>query len=923
LSSNPGVSFRLSNAFAPVRDPVASSGDGGVAAGYRNTTDCGCAGLGVRRKVLRSCSVVRLLEREDELGVLVDAVQDAAAGRGSVVLVAGEAGIGKSSLLRELRERTGERVTFLIGACEQLSVPVPLAPLRELVEAAGGGDLIDLGSDDRLVLVRRVASVLAERAPVVAVIEDVHWADPLTLDLMRLLVRRASQIAAAIVATFRDDEVAASPALGLLLGDLTRDPGVRRIRLRPLSHAAVRELAGPSGLDVGELVRATGGNPFLVVEAVAAGDRLPASVRDAALGRAGRLGRAARGVADAAAVLGQRFDYALLNAVVPGSTEAVEEALARGVLVADGSRLGFRHELIREAVEASISPPRVAELHARAVSALVNQAGAVDNARLAHHAELAGLHLEACRYATLASVEAERLGAPLQARLQAERALRLGEDLADPERYELLIRYSRAANFTSTRYEEAVSGAEQALAVAEQLGDPLRQARALGALAWALWSFDRMVEAKQAAERAIAVLVATSDVAAQARAQSTHIRIEASAFDPAVAIAAGPPAHELAAAAGLEEVQIDIAISVGLAHGHHGQPEAIPMLTDALRDAQAAGLAIQTIRGYVNLMFIGATLRQHELVETTLGEARELFEELDARIPCHVIEGYLARSLLDRGRWDDALPAAAYSVLTWHAEAPLARAMEGLIAARRGEPGAERTLEQAWAEIPKVAEDSRHSTLRCALVEAAWLRGDRRTALEHLAAARASPTTGRFARWGGELALWAARHGLELDTPASAPDAVKLELEGDWRGAIRAWRELEAPYESALAALPGDDAAARQAQAVLHKLGASTATRTFARERAIRGARAMRGPRRSTLAHPAGLTRREQEVLEQLATGATNPAIAAALHLSERTIAHHVSAILAKLGAATRLAAIEQARSRGLLSQDGTVRKPR
>ena len=867
--------------------------------------------------------MVRLLEREDELGVLVDAVRGAAAGRGSVLLVAGEAGIGKSSLLRELKERTGERVTFLIGACEPLSVPVPLAPVRELVEAAGGGDLIDLGSDDRLVLARRVASVLDTRAPVVAVIEDVHWADPLTLDLMRLLVRRVPQMAVAIVATFRDDELAANRELGLLLGDLTRAPGVRRIGLRPLSHAAVRELAGPNGLDVGQLVRATGGNPFLVVEAIAAGDRLPASVRDAALARAGRLSRAAREVADAAAVLGQRFDYTLLEAVVAGSTMAVEEALARGVLVADGTRLGFRHELIREAIEASISPPRLAELHARAVTALANQAGAADNARLAHHAELAGLHHEACRYATLASVEAERLGAPLQARLQAERALRLGEDLGDPERYELLIRYSRAANFTSTRYEAAISGATQALAVAERLGDPLRQARALGALAWALWSFDRMVEAKEAAERAIAVLQDSSDVAARARAQSTHIRIEATAFDPAVAIAAAPLAHKLARAAGVEEVQIDIAISVGLAHGHHGQPEAIPRLTDALRDAQAGGLAIQTIRGYVNLIFIGATLRQHELVESAIGEARALFEELDARIPRYVIEGFLARSLIDRGRWDEALPAAAYSVRTWHAEVPLTRAMEGLIAARRGEPSAERTLEQAWAEIPKVAEDSRHGTLRCALVEAAWLRGDRRTALEHLEAARRSPATGRFARSGGELALWAARHGLELEPPIGSSDAVKLELEGDWRGAIRAWRELEAPYESALAALRGDDAAARQAQAVLHKLRASAALRAFARERAVRGSRAMRGPRRSTLAHPAGLTRREHEVLEQLATGATNPAIAAALHLSERTVAHHVSAILAKLGAATRLAAIELARSRGLLSQDGTVREPR
>src|SRR5437763_8017936 len=182
--------------------------------------------------------------------------------------------------------------------------------------------------------------------------------------------------------------------------------------------------------------------------------------------------------------------------MVPGSGAAVEQALARGVLVAEGNSLGFRHELIREAIESSISPLRRATLHARAVSALANHAGTADNARLAHHAELAGLRQQACRYAALASAEAERVGAPLEARLQAERALRVGEDLTDPERYELLIRYSRAANFTSTRYEDAVSGAERALTVAERLGDPGRQARALEAIAWALWSCDRMVEAQ-------------------------------------------------------------------------------------------------------------------------------------------------------------------------------------------------------------------------------------------------------------------------------------------------------------------------------------------------------------------------------------------------------------------------------------------
>jgi DNA-binding NarL/FixJ family response regulator len=159
--------------------------------------------------------------------------------------------------------------------------------------------------------------------------------------------------------------------------------------------------------------------------------------------------------------------------------------------------------------------------------------------------------------------------------------------------------------------------------------------------------------------------------------------------------------------------------------------------------------------------------------------------------------------------------------------------------------------------------------------------------------------------------------------PAGPVRAVELELKGDWRGAVREWHALEAPYEAALAALPGDDRAAREAVAALRKLGAAGAVRAFARHRAARGARPARGPRPSTLAHPAGLTRREQEVLEQLATGASNPAIAAALHLSERTVAHHVSAILAKLEASNRVVAIDHARSRGLLPQDGPIGEPR
>ena len=231
-----------------------------------------------------------------------------------------------------------------------------------------------------------------------------------------------------------------------------------------------------------------------------------------------------------------------------------------------------------------------------------------------------------------------------------------------------------------------------------------------------------------------------------------------------------------------------------------------------------------------------------------------------------------------------------------------------------------RLLECAWARIRELPESAEHGTVRVALTEAAWLRGDRIEALRQLQAAREKPAVARFARSAAELSVWGFRHGIEFEPSPAAPEPILLELAGDWRGAIRGWRQLEAPYEAALAALPGDDRAARTAIAGLHQLGGAAAARAFARHRAALGARPARGPRRATRAHPAGLTRREQEVLEQLATGATNPAIAAALHLSERTVVHHVSAILHKLGAATRLAAIEQARVRGLLPKDRQAR---
>jgi DNA-binding CsgD family transcriptional regulator len=444
----------------------------------------------------------------------------------------------------------------------------------------------------------------------------------------------------------------------------------------------------------------------------------------------------------------------------------------------------------------------------------------------------------------------------------------------------------------------------------------VRQGRGEVALSYALWSLGDVVQAREAAARAVAVLETADDVAALARAQATRIRIEATAFDPSAAIELGAQAIELARAAGLEETRLSVEISVGLARGHLGDAESLSSLQAAAATARAAGFTIQTVRAYVNLVVVAVALRRHDLVEHVTEEALALFDDYQTTIPANAIDLYRARSRFDRGRWKEALAIAARPQSSRVTLAPDARLIEGLVAARREDPAGSSALEQAWAASRDAPESARRGAIRVALIEAAWLRGDRAEALRRLRDARDSPDGLRFVRSAGELALWGLRHGLQLEAPRGLPEPVKRELAGDWRGAIAAWRELEAPYEAALAALPGDERAARAAVSALHELGATGAARAFARHRAELGATAPRGPRRLTRAHPAGLTRREQEVLERLATGATNPAIAAALHLSERTVAHHVSAILRKLGAPTRLAAIELARARGLLPED-------
>ena len=334
-----------------------------------------------------------LLERTRELSILERCLEAVAAtGQGRAVVVAGEAGVGKTSLTRRFCNLHAPSVDVLSGSCDALFAPRSLGPLLDIADAVGGGlaAAVREGADLHTVAGALIDELRA-RSPALVVFEDVHWADEATLDVVRLLIRKADGVPALVVVTFRDDELERTHPLRRVFGELATNRSVTRLTLAPLSPDAVAALAQPHGVDATELYRKTGGNPFFVVEALASGaESIPVTVRDAVLARAARLSSTANAVLEAVALVPPQAELWLLEALV-GSLDGLEECLASGMLRSEPAGIVFRHELARLAVEETVAPNRALELHRGALAALAERRqGSPDLARLAHHAAAAG-----------------------------------------------------------------------------------------------------------------------------------------------------------------------------------------------------------------------------------------------------------------------------------------------------------------------------------------------------------------------------------------------------------------------------------------------------------------------------------------------------------------------------------------------------
>jgi DNA-binding CsgD family transcriptional regulator/tetratricopeptide (TPR) repeat protein len=858
---------------------------------------------------------MRLLERGHALGALEGWLAQVRSGAGRLVLISGEAGVGKTSLASEFTEQCrGTKVLW--GACDALTTPRPLGPLVDIAPALGGQTADRLRDEaPRDVLFTSLLDRLRDDhgTATILVIEDLHWADEATFDLLRFLARRIDRVRVLILATFRDDEMGPAHLLPVLLGDLAGSRLVRRLPLEPLSRQAVATMVGVTGLDADHVHHTTGGNPFFVTEVLAAGgEDMPVTVRDAVLARAARLSDPARQVLEAAAVVTPPVETWLLAEAAGAESGHVDECVAAGMLHDRRNRVEFRHELARLAIHQGLRPGRRSDLHTHTLSALRSRAPEVqDPARLAHHAEGAGDAAAVLAYAPLAARRAAALGAHREAAAQYARALRFAEGLGPEPLAHLLEQHSYECYLTD-QVDESIRSRRRALECWRALGDQRRQGDTLRWLSRLEWFLGHNAEAERAGLAALETLRDVAPGSELAMAYSNLAQLRMLADNTAATIEWGTRAIELAERLDRTDIVTHALNNVGTAQMPSDPPTGRAKLERSLKLARAGNLEEHVARALTNLGSCSVRLRDYVHAQRWLSEGIAYCTEHDLGSWRLYMLSWQARCDLEQARWSAALEHAEL-VLRDHRTSPISRIVAltvvGQVRARRGDPGVWEALDEAMALAVQTGELQRTGPVAVARAEATWLAGQPETALpvieRTLASALRSDASSNV--WLiSELMHWRWRAsgsgGSAEPPPAGANLPYALQMAGDWATAAERWQALGCPYEAACALADSDqEAPLRTALAELQGLGARPAAAAVTRRLRELGVRSVaRGPRPATKANPANLTARELEVLALVIEGLRNAEIAQRLFISVKTTEHHVSAILTKLGVRTR-----------------------
>jgi len=865
---------------------------------------------------------MELLERESYLDQLTALFQSAKQGKGHSVFVLGEAGIGKTSLVKEFLSRTGDSALILTGSCDSLFTPRPLGPLYDIAPQMGGSffEILKTEKDRSLIFATFLHELMTGKIPVVLVFEDIHWVDEATMDFIKFLARRIGRLKCLFVLTYRDDEMKYQYPLTSIFGELPSD-GYSKIAVNRLSREAVNQLALGKGYGSGDDVyKLTSGNPFYVTEILANySPGIPERVKDSILAVFKGLGESARELWEFLSILPTGIDAGLFAQMDPSFGATLANCIASNIIVSPQDHLSFKHEIYRITIEESMTPYRRKALHRRVLALMQNlPSDTCTLSQLIHHARLADDHQLIAKFAPRAAREAASLGAHIEASKLYLVAIK-HIDKEDPSLASLYEQHAYECYLTN-QSKEAIDSQERALQLWRKDNVRQKEGDTLRLLSQFWWHIGDQKKAIALARESIQVLESETLSRECALAYCNFAQLSMLADDLESALAWGQKASTLAAE--LDDLRIVCyalnSIGSAMLRIPSTEQEGAERLNQSLSIALANGFHEHVARAYANLSYSYVLTRRYQDAEEVFETGLKYCDDNDLYSwKCYLLICKV-KTLFETGRW-----AEAESLATATQNSPNNRSritaltILAKLAIRLGrlDQGMEiivlvKSLAMATCDPQLIAPVLTAELERC------WITGEPFlwTEMESEEFKRCFENHNVWIT--SHLAYWIHKAGLHTHFIAGREIVTpfELELKGKFRAAAERWKEIRCPYEFALALSGGNEENQLEAIQRLTDMGAN-ATRDMLKSKLRRkGVKNIpRGPRESTRNNPAMLTKRQIEILSLLGQGSQNKEIADKLFISQKTVEHHISSILSKLEVSSRSKAVFQANKLGII----------
>jgi len=858
---------------------------------------------------------MELVERAGFLTILQSHFNDVAKGEGHAVFVSGEAGIGKTSLVRAFCKELTDECNIYQGTCDALFTPRPLAPLYDiLLQMHEDVPAISGQIEDRAAFFTQFFHDLKNmRGITMLIIEDIHWADEATLDFIKFLARRITQLRCVFILTYRDNEIHSRHPLRNVLGQL-QSGSFTRIQLPPFSRDAVDRLAKEKGYNGEDVYSISGGNPFYVNEILAGYSAgIPDNIKDSILSVYNRLDEKTKHIWQVLSVMPTAFDLRSLEKLEPNFIEAIESCLETKILIVDKGSIFFKHELYRRTVESSLSPLLRVALHKKILGLLLESFE--ENRKIEqiiHHAKNANEYDLVVRYAPVAARQAASVGSHIEATKLYLSAIEYYQGNDE----DLLIQFYEAYAYEcylTNQIREAIIYSGKALNIwkkknhTEKIGNCMR-------FLSRLWWFDgNRKQAESFGGQAIQALDSLPTSRAKAMAYSNMSQLKMLSDQVEDCMFWGEKAISMAKELNDDEILCHALNNVGDVQIRifSTRKQGIELLQESLNIALKNSYHEHAARAYTNLGHNGMLIKDYALAKKAFDEGIQYCEERNLDSWTMYMLASLARVHFETGSWNDALKIAEDLLKGDYLPPPakiFALVVVGSIRTRRGEADAYPLLNEAKSKAMQTMELQRIVPALSALLEYEWIKGTRCIEEEVI-----NNTISMMNQMGNlyensEFAFWLKKARNQELPLQEVYEGYKLDNLKNVHRAATTWQNAGCPYEEGLALFEGDEDDKRKAISIIHKLGALAVYEKLKFEMRSSGIKSIpRGLRKSTQENPALLTDRELEVLQLLNEGMQNKEIAARLFISAKTVDHHISAILFKLDVNSRTKAVQEA----------------